>query len=81
MNFSVHLSDELVERLNQTARESGRTRNALIREAVGEWLGRRRRAKWPAEVMNFRGIRGINRFEKERKRLKLPRSLFDAVPA
>ncbi len=46
MNFSVHLSDDLVERLNQTARESGKTRNALIREAVGEWLGRRRAAKW-----------------------------------
>ncbi len=59
MNFSVHLNDELVERLNQTARESGRTRNALIREAVGEWLNRRRPAKWPTEVMHFQGIRGI----------------------
>lgn len=81
MNFSVHLNDELVERLNQTARESGRTRNALIREAVGEWLGRRRPAKWPAEVMNFRGIRGLKRFEGDRGKLKPPRSPFDAVPA
>ena len=36
--------------------ESGKTRNALIREAVGEWLGRHRPAKWPAEVTNFRVV-------------------------
>jgi len=78
MNFSVHLNDELVERLKQTARESGRTRNALIREAVGEWLKRRRPDKWPAEVVNFRGIRGIRRFEDERKKLKPPPEPFDA---
>jgi metal-responsive CopG/Arc/MetJ family transcriptional regulator len=81
MNFSVHLSDELVERLNQTAGESGKTRNALIREAVAEWLDRRRPAKWPVEVTNFRGIRGIKRFEENRKNLKSPRSPFDAFPA
>ncbi|MGO9450211.1 MAG: CopG family ribbon-helix-helix protein [Candidatus Binataceae bacterium] len=79
MNFSVHLNDELVERLNQTAKESGKTRNALIREAVGEWLNRRRPDKWPAEVMNFRGMRGIKRFEDERKSLKPPREPFDAL--
>jgi Arc/MetJ-type ribon-helix-helix transcriptional regulator len=81
MNFSVHLNDELVERLNQTARESGKTRNALIREAVAEWLGRHRPARWPAEVMDFRGIRGLRRFEENRKNLKPPRSPFDAVSA
>ncbi|MFZ0887527.1 MAG: ribbon-helix-helix protein, CopG family [Candidatus Binataceae bacterium] len=81
MNFSVHLNDEMVERLNQTARESGKTRNALIREAVAEWFSRRRPAKWPAEVMNFRGIRRITRFEENRKKLRPPRSPFDAVSA
>jgi len=81
MNFSVHLNDELVERLNQTARESGRARNALIREAIAEWLGRRQPSKWPAEVMNFRGIKGLKRFEDNRKQLKPPRAPFDAVSA
>ena len=81
MNFSVHLSDELVERLNQTAKESGKARNALIREAVSEWLGRQQSGKWPAEVINFRGIRRLKRFEENRKELKAPRSPFDAVSA
>jgi Arc/MetJ-type ribon-helix-helix transcriptional regulator len=81
MNFSVHLSDDLVQRLNQTARESGKTRNALIREAVAEWLGRRQPGKWPAEVMNFHRVRRLKRFEDNRKELKPPRSPFDAISA
>ncbi len=66
MNFSVHLNDDLIERLNQTARQSGKARSALIREAIGEWLECRRTAKRPAEVINFRGISGIKRFEEDR---------------
>jgi metal-responsive CopG/Arc/MetJ family transcriptional regulator len=81
MNFSVHLSDELVERLDQTAKESGKARNALIREAVAEWLGRRQAGNWPAEIANFQGIRRLVRFEANRKSLKPPRSPFDAVSA
>ncbi len=81
MNFSVHLNEELVRRLNEAAKESGKTRNALIREAVAEWLGHRRPGRWPAEVMNFCGIRGLKRFEQTRKNLKPPRPPFDAVSA
>jgi hypothetical protein len=81
MNFSVHLSDEVVERLDQTAKESGKARNALIREAVAEWLGRRQAGNWPPEILNFEGIRRLKRFEANRKNLKPPRSPFDAVSA
>ena len=48
---------------------------------IREWLERRRPAKWPAEVINFRGISGIARFEQDRKKLKPSRSPFDAVYA
>jgi hypothetical protein len=81
MNFSIHLSNDLVERLDQIARESGKTRNALIREAVGELLDRRRVSKWPISVMNFRGIPGMIRFEESRKELKPPRPPFSALSA
>ncbi len=81
MNFSVHLSDDLVERLNRSAQEIGKTRNALIREAVAQWLERRQPQRWPAEVMNFKGIRRFKRFEDSRKELKPPRSPFDALSA
>ncbi|HUY27522.1 MAG TPA: ribbon-helix-helix protein, CopG family [Candidatus Binataceae bacterium] len=81
MNFSVHLGDELVERLNRTAGQTGKKRNALIREAVGEWLSRHQPAEWPAEIVRFRGLRGLKRFEEDRKKLKPPRTPFDAISA
>lgn len=81
MNFSVYLDDEMVERLNCAARESRRTRNAVVREAVAEWLGRWKPSRWPAEILKFHGSRGIARFEDGRKALKPPREPFDAVSA
>ncbi|MHB8382259.1 MAG: ribbon-helix-helix domain-containing protein [Candidatus Binataceae bacterium] len=79
MNFSVHLNDEMVERLNETAKRSGKTRNALIREAIAQWLAHRKDSQWPAEIANFHGTRGLKRFEEDRKSLKPPRSPFNAI--
>jgi hypothetical protein len=81
MTFSIHLDESLGVRLNRTAKESGKARNALIREAVREWLDRRRPREWPTEVMDFRGIPGIVRFEHGRKGLKPPRDPFNALSA
>lgn len=78
MNFSVHLSDEMVRRLDELAKDTGKKRNAIVREAIGELLEKRRTAKWPAQIVDFRGVRGIRRFEAERKHLKPPREPFDA---
>jgi metal-responsive CopG/Arc/MetJ family transcriptional regulator len=79
MNFSVHLNDELVKQLAETAKARGKTRNAVIREAVSEWLERQRSKKWSRRIMEFRGIRGSIRFEHTRKDLKPPREPFDAL--
>lgn len=43
---SVHLPDELVERLDKLAQESGRSRNRVIVEACEAYLTRARR-EWP----------------------------------
>jgi metal-responsive CopG/Arc/MetJ family transcriptional regulator len=63
VTFSIHLNDELVDQLSRAAKEAGKARNALVGEAVKEWLGRRRRRTWPAVVMSFRGVRRSIRFE------------------
>ncbi len=81
MTFSIHLNDQLVDELNLAAKETGKARNALIGEAVKEWLGRHRRRTWPAVVMNFRGVRRSIRFEDSRKELTPPREPFDALSA
>jgi predicted transcriptional regulator len=79
MTFSIYLDDKLTERLNRVATESGKARNALIREALEEWLARSRAKKWPEAVMAFKGVGGAQRFEDARKTLKPPRDPFSEI--
>ena len=79
MTFSVYLDEKLAARLKRTAKESGKSRNALIREALAEWLSRGQSDEWPQSIREFRGIRGAPRFEAYRKELRRPRDPFDEV--
>jgi predicted transcriptional regulator len=81
MNFSVHLDEPLAQRLNRAVKKSGKPRNALIREALTQWLEQHRAREWPATVRNFRGLKNAGRFEHGRKTLKPPRDPFDALSA
>lgn len=73
MNFSIHLEDSLLEVLNAMAQEEGRSRNALIREAIAEYLRRRGRTHWPAEVERLAGAApDLKPFESHRSELKHP---------
>ena len=76
MTFSIYLDDKLTKQLNRVAAELGKARNALIREALEEWLARSRAKKWPEVVLAFKGVQGAPRFEKDRKTLKPPRDPF-----
>jgi metal-responsive CopG/Arc/MetJ family transcriptional regulator len=81
MNFSLHLSDDLVHRLNAMAQATGKSRNALIREAIEEWLARRERCEWPEEVLSFQGVLKMVPFERARAELLPPKEPFNAVSA
>jgi predicted transcriptional regulator len=35
---------------------TGRSRNALIRQAIEDWLERQEHRRWPEEVLAFQGI-------------------------
>ena len=78
MNFSIYLDDETGQQLNQFARRTGESRNALIRQAVRDWLNRHEEPQWPDEVLAFKGIAGLPRFEASRGRLKQP--VADPLP-
>lgn len=54
------------------AKKVGESRNALIRQAVSEWLKRRGKPQWPAELLAFKGMADIALFEASRDRLKPP---------
>jgi predicted transcriptional regulator len=81
MTFSIYLDDALADSLNRLAKERGKSRNAVIKEALKDWLAQRRSAEWPALVATFQGMRGAPRFEQSRKTLKPPREPFDALSA
>jgi Ribbon-helix-helix protein, copG family len=79
MTFTIYLDKESAHQFERIAKESGKKRNALIREALKEWLARRKRSQWPSEIINFKGIKGAPRFEDGRKLLKPPREPFDEL--
>jgi hypothetical protein len=72
MTFSIHIDEPTAVALAQAARATGRTRNALIRQAIGEWLASRERTDWPAIVREFKGVRGAVPFERDRHALVAP---------
>ena len=46
MHFNIYLDDETGERLTKAAKKAGENRNAVIRQAVQEWLVRRGKPQW-----------------------------------
>lgn len=69
MNFNIYIDDQLGNRLIEVAKESQKSRNALIREAIGLWLNTQEKSTWPEAVMDFEGIDHFPAFEAYRKDL------------
>ncbi len=72
MNFNIYLDDETGQQLNQVAEKIGESRNALVRQAVSEWLKQRGKPQWPAELLAFKGVSDIPAFEAGRDGLTPP---------
>ena len=72
MNFTIYLDDETGQLLNKVAKKSGNSRNALVRQAVSEWLKRQGKPHWPEEVLAFKGMADMPLFEASRDRLRPP---------
>lgn len=72
MNFNIYLDDETGQQLNRAAENAGESRNALVRQAVSEWLKRHGKPQWPEEVLAFKGMADMPPFEASRDRLRTP---------
>ncbi|MBS1152729.1 MAG: hypothetical protein H6Q89_4427 [Myxococcaceae bacterium] len=70
MNFSIHLDDATALRLKLEAARRNRTRNAVVAEAVKQWLERSQRSDWPKELLQYAGARDLVPFEKARSKKK-----------
>jgi len=74
MNFNVYLDDDLGSRLLEAAKESQKSRNGLIREAIDLWLKTKQTTEWPDEIMQFTGIGDFPAFESHRMDLTSPKA-------
>jgi len=72
MHFNIYLDDETGQRLTAAAKVRGENRNAVIRQAVQEWLRREGRPEWPAVVLSHMGDPGMPPFEAARDQLLPP---------
>ncbi len=73
MNVNVYLEDQLAKDIGLLAKETNKTRNALIREALQHFVHQQRQKKWPDTVLNFEGVDDPINFEVERESLKPPK--------
>ena len=69
MHINVYFDDETGERLTAVATKVGETRNAVIRQAVQEWLARRGKPQWPQAVLSHAGDPQMPAFELGREHL------------
>ena len=73
MNFSIHLADDLVREVSQIAKKTSKTRNALITQAVREFVAVQGHKNWPQEVYQLAGVSpNLKSFESHRDELKPP---------
>lgn len=57
MNFNVYIEDELGAELDACAHQIGKTRNAIIREALKDWVNNHSVRQWPAAILDFQGLK------------------------
>ncbi|BAC88786.1 ribbon-helix-helix domain-containing protein [Gloeobacter violaceus] len=73
VHFNIYVDDQTGEQLKRVAGQTGLTRNALIRQALREWLATRDQPRWPDIVMEFKGVEDLPTFESYRDELLPPR--------
>lgn len=72
MNINVYIEESLSKQLNACAKSLHRPRNAIIREALKEWLDHHQKKSWPASILKFKGIPNAPAFESFREELTPP---------
>lgn len=63
MSLRVSVEPELQEKLDWLCRKTGRTRSALVREALWEYVDKCAKRTWPEELFQFKPSKSCPRFE------------------
>jgi predicted transcriptional regulator len=73
MNFNLYLEDELSQQLQALSRSTGKSQNALIREAIQLLITTKEQSQWSSTILNFQGISDAIVFEAYREERSPPR--------
>ena len=72
MNFNVYLKKEVGQKITKRAKALHRSRNAIINEALEEWLQKHTQTSWPADFFDFEAIKDVPDFQQLRRDLLPP---------
>ncbi|WP_037989381.1 ribbon-helix-helix protein, CopG family [Tepidiphilus margaritifer] len=72
MRITLELDEDTARQIQVLTGRDRARRNALIREALYEWLSRQGRAQWPESVLRFEGDADMPPFERSREELIAP---------
>lgn len=70
MNINIYIENKIGQQLRTQAKTLGKTRNAVIREALQYWLLHHQSRTWPPIILNFHGDPKFPRLESYRRELK-----------
>ncbi|GBE75755.1 hypothetical protein myaer87_29820 [Microcystis aeruginosa NIES-87] len=73
MNLNLDLEDELSQQLQALSRSTGKSQNALIREAIQLLITTKEQSQWSSTILNFQGVSDAIVFEAYREELSPPR--------
>ena len=77
MSFHVYVEPELEHQLEALCKRTGKKRNAVVREALREYVTRQSERPWPKAVFQFKPDPNLVRFETTRTDLPVERdSIF-----
>ena len=72
MHFNIYLDNDTAEKLKTATEKSHESRNAIIRQAINQWLDQTQNKTWPKNIIDFTGLDEMPTFESHRKELSKP---------
>ena len=69
MSFHVYVEPDLEQKIEDLCKRTGRKRNAIVREALREYVDKCSPQDWPDDVFNFKPNSKLTRFESLRAEL------------
>jgi predicted transcriptional regulator len=67
MNFNLYLEDKLAQKLQALSQSTGKSRNALVREAIQLLISQHQRSQWSSKIFDFQGLTDAICFEAYRE--------------